>query len=1472
MTVSITSSTVVDSLWAPEDVGAIPLHASGQFLALVLSPTAALANNTVTSVAFHPVDETCFVLGTEAGRAYGVSLQENKLFLLGDVGERGALRCATFCPGYLTSPIVVFACSDNRLIFLDWKRGVVLQDVPAAAHDRPILGIVTGASTESLFCTLSADAISCWEPLANSDTAYAIGSLSSAPLASSHQGSFNTAGEAGPLPNGRSTYGSSMPRYGCTGSALPTQCTLQLQEKDDLNANRLDTVMHRFLGVHILHPALLVSVETSGVLSLWSRTAVAADGDPVAQRTPLQLQKSATTPSVLRVRTSVQCGTLIALGADAATADELRDQLVPAVAFIAGQTLEGAGMVRLPARGTGGYTKDRAVTVYQLSALHSDCVACLLSTGVVHVVLPSTFHLVFSIPPPSVGNPAQHFSPRSSWNFTPSGPTLGAMWREHLLILLHLPTAHHGDLGTAPVFEPAVLRAGSMMVSSTEVIVNKERSSAKSKAPQLGNWVDDPSTAATNSTVVVAQSFLRPCKAAQMKFSLPLKTADAVPSAVDAALAVLSFCRPHVVVPPKGLPESWADVNEVDLCFMATEITDRRFGGSKEKDKRTTTTSPVAWSSTAAFCDTLCASSCQYNLNQLQAHLLKYGVYPHQYRTAIWRFLAGLPSKAKTASQFAALARRPVHLGVSQLMAPFPLPPSGTRDAVEMALSCLCWASPVFTLASYLPVLVYPLSMIFQDDVQGVVELVLMFFLNWGKDFFVCHPHGPATLLMAMEHELRRLDAQLCQHLDAIGAGVAVWGWELLTTFFTDCLTGPEWVQLMDHTFTASPLWLFAFHVTLVRTRLRSELSTALSVEEVRRVLRSIPMVTASPQASSPTKSLKGTIEETYRLHHRWSRESFDLPANFAGFKVFQTLTTGFAYPSNFTHDSVILAQKLHELSVLQSSRDEEKKAAAYLDGLRKTAEVSSSEDAAFLQQQRARMTAKYDASAASWQAHVALERSRQERDEEERKLRWDALQKQTRNAEELESLRAEMNMMESQLRHDMVDRHMEELKWRLAAHLSDEELMRLQKDADAQVELAVRRISEDERRHAEDTVEFRAAPLLLSEALPKEEDDTQAEVAAAQRSDDQGPHPLAPLQPTAVLADDESNQTREMTLRHSGDLIPTPEEGLESAETLEASGSVVGSSQLQGMCALSNAQSSGPSSALSCKGSPAVSHAAACDAGLHLGGRPQHRKDTTHPLEVVPSPTQAPMDHPCDEDGGGDQRSGVLENAVAHRKVDRQKGRRRYTSLPRHDYRDPSEENHKIAHSQQRFLELRNRVLGRRDPDPRPKESGDPLRRYRPPCRGDGSTTVTSDSTPTMTATASYPSSYAVPCSGRRLYDNYEPGGRSCGVTKCSYNHHRCRHLKTPLYPYSDTTTTITAGSASQEQTVSVTTTGSSYDSLSRYTSQGCVYSTATSTLWRSGESPSMASTTSVSSSHVSDTLQHHRHGPLRENHHAQT
>jgi hypothetical protein len=1161
MSVSVSSSTVMAPLWEAAETSSPPptvrVREAGLFLSFHLTVDAAGARaEEVTFVAFHPVDETCFVFGTSSGKAYGVSLQDNKLFLLADLGT-GPLRCGIFCPGYLTSPIVAVVKAANRLVFVDWQRGTVVQETVVTAHAQPILCLVTGPSTESLFCALSADGFTCWEPVGNgvvSDADQRRGTTAAQPT--------NTAATAASAKAEVKAAASSRGSlYVCTSSAKPSQCTLQqVQGSNERKAGqRVGKAGHRFLGLHVVDPSLLLSVESNNIVSLWSRLveSVNAAAEPglrsdgvrteretttdfaaTQTRAVLHLRASVSAPSTLRVRCSTQCGALIALGADAVTTTSKRGPAVePVVAFVEARTLAGKSVVRLPystshGAATTGDARDAsktAATVVQVSALHDDLVACLLSTGVVHVVLSSTFHLVFSLHPPTLSvssldtNTAARVSSKAPLPqgtrlcFTPSGPTFAAMYREQTLALLHLPTARREavaeESGRVTANQPIAMtvrrwdnttHGGSVSAVQNNSVSNSSvRISSRQRNPLL---TAPHGAAASQSSLTLALPFLRhrpdsksstvtAAGAATSTGRGADSSATSSPTdltedmrGVEAALSVLATCRLPPPVSQKGFPMRWADVNLVNVRFSdADEVPAGDAAKEKGGDAVSSTTSSslraspeeqVVWSE-AKFCDTLSAVSCQYNLEHLQAHLMKYGVFPHSYRTLIWRFLMGLPKKSKTASQFAALARRPQHVAVEQLMAPFPLPPNRTRQAVEEALSCLCWAWPVLTLASYLPVLIYPLVILYRNDVQTVVELTLLFFANWGKQFFVCHPRGPTSVLAAIDRELGKLDAVLYQHLRDVGAGVDVWGWELMTSFFTDVLTGPEWLQMMDHACAAAPLWFFAFHVSLIRTRLRAPLIAAVSADQVQRVLRQLP------GGSSSRLPLKPVLEDAYRLHGEWMKRiaagEDAFMKELAPYTHLHTLAASFAYPNGdlLLHDPVILAEKMRELALVQRSREEAAEAAKRYSALRNETEAAAVAEEAFLQQQQARVAAKYDVSTTAWQVQVALERARQAQEAQERHLRWTAVQQRTRNAEEVALLHTEMNTVESQLRHDMVDRHMEQLKWGLATHMTEEELSRMQRAAEEQVERAMRHLQDDAQLQTDELSRFHEEPVL---------------------------------------------------------------------------------------------------------------------------------------------------------------------------------------------------------------------------------------------------------------------------------------------------------------------------------------------------------------------------------------------------------
>ena len=140
------------------------------------------------------------------------------------------------------------------------------------------------------------------------------------------------------------------------------------------------------------------------------------------------------------------------------------------------------------------------------------------------------------------------------------------------------------------------------------------------------------------------------------------------------------------------------------------------------------------------------ASSRQQNLDKLRCLLMRYGAFPEQYRGLIWRFLLCLPDKQQMQPYYALLTSRGSHGATPTLLKPFPLPDSKLKFALSKAVSCLCHHAPPFTAAHFVPATVFPFLHVFHADVQSVVEVVLAFYLNWGKEFFLYYPHMPVSI------------------------------------------------------------------------------------------------------------------------------------------------------------------------------------------------------------------------------------------------------------------------------------------------------------------------------------------------------------------------------------------------------------------------------------------------------------------------------------------------------------------------------------------------------------------------------------------------------------------------------------------------------------------------------------------------------------------------------------------------------
>eukprot|EP00760_Papus_ankaliazontas_P007626 PhM_4_TR13418/c0_g1_i1/m.58415 len=219
----------------------------------------------------------------------------------------------------------------------------------------------------------------------------------------------------------------------------------------------------------------------------------------------------------------------------------------------------------------------------------------------------------------------------------------------------------------------------------------------------------------------------------------------------------------------------------------------------------------------------------EYNMERLHALLITYGVFPERFRALIWKFILRLHTTQTNA--FEVLAKKGVHSAALDLLNAYPLPGSRLKLALERVLSCLSHHAPVFAHIRFLPEIVFPFVKVYQSDNRSAFEAVLVWFLNWGKEFVRYYPQPPVALLVSLEELLLEYDAELHTHMTTIGCGVDVWGWGVMRGMYSAILSRNEWLQVMDHAFSNQPVWLWCFHVSWLHVVRRSVLALGTYAE-----------------------------------------------------------------------------------------------------------------------------------------------------------------------------------------------------------------------------------------------------------------------------------------------------------------------------------------------------------------------------------------------------------------------------------------------------------------------------------------------------------------------------------------------------------------------------------------------------------------------------------------------------------------
>ncbi|CAD2213048.1 hypothetical protein ADEAN_000048400 [Angomonas deanei] len=947
MTTIIDSETIAKPLWTALKDSGPPLQADGQCLHV----RTAGKSNVITALAVNPLNELHAAVGNSEGCVYGLSLKENRIFLLHNAQCKSITNLTFWTIASSDRVIVIFSTEKNEIGFVDWKTGRTVTNKISilGAHTKKITRIVVNhIIAPGAFMCMSSDMLTYWVERSGGD-----GELS----------------------------------FQCVAATQPTPCVVPLKMRNENTAANHKDDMHRFIDAkfHYGEADTMFTCESSGIVSLWVRQ------DSAEQRQGRGLGMLGTlvqdfvhqqTRSTLPFKISC-CDTsagFIVLGSA---------ESPPCVAFLRSDTLEGISQVRLP-------LEKSSCAVASVAVIGEELVVTTLTDGRFIAIAARNFRISFVISTPVPSD--KRFSVGGSWLMEMGGPTFGLFWSSCDVYLYHLPSSR------------AFYTKRCMKVNNNTIL---------NDIPAVQNHFST-----SKVTPFLRKQVTREGEA----------VAGGMSKSKAQALVQGRFARKELHGDYKKCASEWVDVNFVeerpDRSSAAEDLTPMMTKGS--------------------FTDTLNESSCVYNMDKLREHLRTYGVFPARYRPAIWRFAMGLPKKTKTAPQFAALARFQKHVAVDIMMRSFSLPPGKLKSRVELILSVLAQHSSVFAMAEFLPFLVFPLVQIYEDDVQSVVEFILVFFLNHGRDFFLCYPRASTPIMLYMDRLMQQECPMLFQHFLDIGAASDVWGWEVLTSFYTDLLTAPEWLQMMDHAVMMNPKWLFMFHVHYI-VALKAPLLLCRNFQEVTNVLR---------QTHNDDVSLRDVLIAAHAHFEKSNKGSSEERNLLAQYHTFRSLLPNeYEYPTEFEHDQVVLTDTVRQLEAAQAEREAQMEEEERLNEIKRQAAETLMRNELILQQQRAQVAAKYESSAQSWLAYAELEARRQQREENENTVRRQALLRQAEQVAAIERLAEDVSLMEKQTAHFTVDQLNEQTRWEMAAQQTDNELSYIDQQSENRVTDAVCRL-----------------------------------------------------------------------------------------------------------------------------------------------------------------------------------------------------------------------------------------------------------------------------------------------------------------------------------------------------------------------------------------------------------------------------
>jgi hypothetical protein len=182
--------------------------------------------------------------------------------------------------------------------------------------------------------------------------------------------------------------------------------------------------------------------------------------------------------------------------------------------------------------------------------------------------------------------------------------------------------------------------------------------------------------------------------------------------------------------------------------------------------------------------------------------LVKQGMLADHLRPWGWQVLLSLPGNVEAHKS---LVGRGPHPAFDKLSLAFPVRgKAGQR--LHGALSCLAHWTAMLAELPYIPVLTFPVTQVFKADHLATFEFVVMFFLNWGREWLDFFPGPPVGVLSEASTRLEVADPDLFSHLrdcastsdGKVGCPALAVFWPLLQTLLSEVLSRSDWLALWD--------------------------------------------------------------------------------------------------------------------------------------------------------------------------------------------------------------------------------------------------------------------------------------------------------------------------------------------------------------------------------------------------------------------------------------------------------------------------------------------------------------------------------------------------------------------------------------------------------------------------------------------------------------------------------------------------